>query len=264
MYIPMLFGAAVIAYLGDLWIERCRRAKNTDGAKAPNAPNAPNRSPTSVIAPEVTRDPPYQTRPEDVVAPTAWARVNGATMTTEPLRDRATGGYAHLSYQGALAAAEKYGARLPTREEVTALSDAARAAGLELDPVILPDPAMLRAAGAPLDRPTSGIAEAAQKTADVNRIAQALRTARMTGRPWAEAHDARVRAQLMTRGWDGTKPVANAGKLWIAGAPPGRAYLMGWRGKDGVFIQQGATSGPGPHDAAHHDYGTLVVLVKKT
>lgn len=180
---------------------------------------------------------PYVTAPENVVVP-AWTALGSDQVLAEPLRDALTGGLAHLTYKGALAAAAANGAELLTHDDVVALSTAARAAGYELDPVILPT-AALQAEGYRSGDPA------------------------MVTRRWAEIHDAAVQAQLDRRGWDGTKPVSNAGKHWIAGAPPGRAYLMGWRMPSGAFIQAGVASGLGPHDDGHHDYATTTVLVKR-
>ena len=181
---------------------------------------------------------PYITSAENVVVP-AWTSIGADQFSVEPLRD-ATGGLAHLTYRGALAAAAAAGAELPTHDDIVALANAAKASGFELNPVILPGAsAELMAEGA--------------KPGD-----SAMVTLR-----WAQIHDAAVQAQLDARGWDGTKPVANAGKHWMAGAPPGRAYLMGWRLPKGTFIQSGIASGQGPHDDGHHDYGTTTVFVKR-
>lgn len=198
---------------------------------------------------KIAASPGYITKPEDVVPPAAWAKVGTAELSSEPLRDRRTGGYARLTYAGALAAASALGAELPTRADLDALHEFAKGAGLELAPVLLPDAAMLREAG--IDP---------ENKAAVN----AFRNANMASEAWARVHDQRVRAQLVTRGWDERRPVANAGKHWMAGAPQGRAYLRGWRSK-GKFIQTGPDpdkigTDKGPHDDGHHDYGTTTVV----
>lgn len=198
----------------------------------------PTAKPAKVPAPkpDVAPSPPrqssasaYVTRPEDIVPPAAWARVGNSLLSVEPLRDRKTGGYAHLTYRGALEAAKALGSdvSLPTRDDMIALSDAARAAGTELEPVTLP-------AGPD-----------------------------MASEAFVRTHDERVKAQLDALKWDGKTPTANIGKPWIAGAPAGRAFLMGWRKKDGSWIQSGldaVTPGArGFHDDQHVDYAMIMI-----
>lgn len=95
--------------------------------------------------------------------------------------------------------------------------------------------------------------------------------AQMTSLEWSERHDAAIWPALST--WDKDAPVAGVGKHWIAGAPPGRAYLMGWWATDVSrygssrkgpgWVQQPSQPGsPGPHDDSHHDYGTTTLLVR--
>ena len=75
-------------------------------------------------------------------------------------------------------------------------------------------------------------------------------------------HDGDVWRQLRALGWTGGKPVAGAGKHWLADAPAGKSRLMGWD-KDG----------PGPglawwqpasvaHNRQHFDDGTTTILVR--
>ena len=75
-------------------------------------------------------------------------------------------------------------------------------------------------------------------------------------------HDGDVWRQLRQLAWDGSRPVAGAGKHWIAGAPAGKSRLMGWD-KDGA--------GPGTawwqpasvaHNRQHFDDGTTTLLVR--
>ena len=93
----------------------------------------------------------------------------------------------------------------------------------------------------------------------------------MTSLEWSQKHDAAVWAALST--WDRDAPVAGAGKHWIAGAPAGRAHLMGWWAADvrrfgsarsgPGWVQQPSQPGsPGPHLDSHHDYGTTTLLVR--
>jgi hypothetical protein len=190
---------------------------------------------------------PYITDPANVTCQ-RWSQVDDAWFSTEPLRDTTTGLYARLTYRDALAACARLGGTLPGHDDVVRLhDDAAAGLALELTPVTLPDTDQLGASGIPN-------AEAAIAT---------FRNAHMIGLPWAQRHDGRVRGQLDQRQWDQVRRLANCGKHWIAGAPPGRAYLMGWW-SGGAFIQAGVVGGPGPHDDLHHAYGTLTLVRRLT
>jgi len=198
-------------------------------------PPPPAPPPPSRVAPG---GPAYRTAPEDIGEP-VWGKLGSDKEVATLIPDRHTGGFVHASTASALAAAAKYGASLPTRDDMIALADQAKAAGLELDPVILP--------GASHELTSEGA-----KPGD-----PAMATER-----WVHVHDDLLRAQLTARNWDGKSPVANAGKVWIAGAPAGRGYLMGWRQKNGTWIQSGLSTGPGPHDDQHVDYSMLLTLVR--
>jgi hypothetical protein len=162
-------------------------------------------------------------------------------QTVTPLLDRATGGFARLSYAGALAAAQSNGAELISRAGVETRSDVARANNLELSPVTLPDVAMMRAAGIdPKDRTAVG----------------AFLNANMRSREWVKIHDDRVRAQLTARSWDGQSVTSNIGKPWTSGAAPGRGRLFGWRLPNGSWIQPEEDA----HDDAWTDYATTTIL----
>lgn len=92
-------------------------------------------------------------------------------------------------------------------------------------------------------------------------------------------HDRRVWAKLRAAHWDSAQPVTGAGKHHLAGAPKGRAYLMGWwterlewytppAGEPGHragpgWIQEGAVFGPGPHSDAIFGYATTSMLVRR-
>jgi hypothetical protein len=78
----------------------------------------------------------------------------------------------------------------------------------------------------------------------------------------SQRHDFNVFLQKSELGWDGSAPLAGAGKHWIAGAPAGRSRLKGWD-KDGA--------GPGlewwqpdqvAHNRAHFDDGTTTMVVR--
>ena len=181
----------------------------------------------------------YETALGDVVLP-AWLPFGAGEITALPLSDRRTGGFAHLSYRRALEAAALYSARLPTREEVFEL----HSIGLRLRPYVLPGALCL----------PRGTNE------------QAMRERHMASEAWARLHDSAVMAQLDALGWDGSRPVSNAGKHWIQPCPRGRGRLCGWFGFDSmsdpdVPIQAG-TDPRGTHDDGHHDYATTTLLVR--
>ncbi len=184
----------------------------------------------------------YVTAPNDATI-TGWARVGDIWLSVEPLRDASTGGYAHLCYRGALEALERLGATMATAGDIDALRDA----GINLAPVLLPDAAICHEAGVRLD-------DEAGK--------QRLRVLNMMGLTWAQNHDAQVQAQLDALAWDGSRPVANAGKHWIAGAPTGRAWLKGWWLASSRHYIQAGTERPGDrgfHDDEYADYPTTTV-----
>lgn len=192
----------------------------------------------------MTPQPIHRTDPDAAeLHASGWARLldgplpgGGVEVTRLPLIDSqhrledGTPLLARLTYRDALRVAERLGAALPTRDEVRRL----HVVGLQLEPI------------------TMAI------------------TATLAG---SKKHDAELWRRLRALGWDGGRPVSGAGKHWIAGAPPGRAYLAGWwtrrlesysptrRGPG--WVQEGATSGPGPHDDGHHDYGTTTILVRR-
>lgn len=180
---------------------------------------------------------PFISRLSDVSDCAGWTRVGSVWMTRLPLLDTASDTFAELTYALALSAAAAFGARLPSRSDIIALNIAA----LRLHPRPLP---------------TVGMVHGWSETQ-----IDAYRNANMGGLEWSRLHTGMVRDQLAVAAWDGRCPVANAGKHWIAGAPPGRAYLMGWW-EGGAFIQNGTTAGQGPHNDQHHDYGTTTMLVR--
>lgn len=186
----------------------------------------------------------YRT-PTDRAVVSGWQPLGAlpVEVTTLPLLDATEATYlAHLDYRGALAVAAREGARLPMREEIEHL----RVVGHLLRVVILPDAEQLAA------MPLRGSGE-------TERAYQARIRRDMSSLAWCQRHDRRVVAQL--EDWDGLRPVANAGKHWLVGAPAGRAYLMGWW-SSGRWIQQGTTTGQGPHDDRHADYATTTILVR--
>lgn len=186
----------------------------------------------------------HLTHPDDAdLHPAGWAHLldgpgpgSGVEITRLPLIDRTrrlddgTYLFARLTYLGALRVAARLGASLPSRDEVYRL----HAVGLQVEPITMPI------------------------------------TATLAG---SEKHDRELWRRLRALGWHGGLPVSGAGKHWIAGAPAGRAYLAGWwtrrleafspsrRGPG--WVQEGATSGKGPHDDQHHDYGTTTMLVRR-
>jgi hypothetical protein len=149
---------------------------------------------------------PWKTRAEDVVVHgSGWLCLpSGVEVTRLPLVDGSTTEplFARLTYRDAIAVAARLGGRLPTRAEVIACIQAARAGGLVCKPVTLSyGPEMIE-------------------------------------RPHAVQHDERVKAMLT--GWDGWVPVCGVGKHWVAGAAPGKSRLCGWW--NGIqLIQSGLT-----------------------
>jgi len=193
---------------------------------------------------------PYTTDPADILPPTWLLLSPGRLITAEPLRSsdgRVT--YARLSYRSALQVAASLGAELPTRDDLLALHEVARAAGTELTPVTLPTRQMCWAA----------------KVDDTDQAAvQRFRVANMQGEEWCAAHDELV---LMARGGRGDLPGpwGNIGKQWIAGASPGRSRLMGWALPNGTWIQSGLYPVGDTHEAhddGYADYSSTVILVR--
>ncbi len=191
----------------------------------------------------------HQTRPENAFVE-GWVPLDDDwEVTAPPVSDRAhalPSGQpltARLSYADALTFAALVGAQLPTADQIQQLHDmAGRGLAIEL------------------------VAYTGTPRAE-NGIEHSIR------------HDADMRRQAAERGWDGTIPLANWGKSWTAGAPLGRAHLMGWwvpdlerytpppgqlghRSGPG-FIQPRPAPGPGPHGASHFDDGTTTLLVRR-
>lgn len=182
----------------------------------------------------------HRTRIEDAeVDRSGWYGLDADTEVTRvPLVDsgaRLNDGtklFARLTYRDALAVAGRLGARLIDRHELE------------------------------LVRQVATIIEPYPLTAD----------ARMTSLEWSERHDIEVWRRIRAAGWTGGLPVLGAGKHWIAGAPRGRAHLMGWwtehlerygaRRGAGWVQQPSPVGGAGPHDEHHHDYATTTMLVR--
>lgn len=177
----------------------------------------------------------------------AWKREGDWLWSIEPLQDLDTGLYAHLTYDGAKEAVDLLGGELPTHDDILEL----QRTGFFIEPIMLPDHDMIQAAG---------VSPGSQQAIDQ------FRNENMGTIEWARIHDDRVRARLVSGRWDGFTRVLNAGKHWIAGAPRGRAYLMGWWTGKG-WIQSGASAlmpdNPGPHGSDHHDYATTTLAKKR-
>jgi hypothetical protein len=203
----------------------------------------------------------YLTSPTDVLPPTR-SPLGSVLISSQPLQSR-LGGYARFGWRTAREVAASLGGDLPTRAEVLALHEQARAAELELKPVTLPDAAQLLHAGVAFGH-----------EAEIDR----LRNANMMGEPWARYHDACVSVQLEALGWHDAQgsAVANIGKLWIRpfgpdgkGEVPGGAYLMGWHtftsyeGGPKGWIQDGLyRPGVKPfHYDGYCDYSSMTVVV---
>jgi hypothetical protein len=157
--------------------------------------------------------------------------------------------FARLTYRAALAWCEQNQCRLIDK----VVLDGFRRAATVLRPALLPD-AAVRAASPQLPGESPGGWD------------ERLRKS-MTSVAWSERHDQKVWDQLDALGWDGQALVFGAGKHWIAGAPAGRAWLMGWwRGTEAqphqAYWQNPPQNPRGPHDDLHHDYGTTTLVVR--
>jgi hypothetical protein len=158
--------------------------------------------------------------------------------------------FARLTYAGALEVAAREGAALISGPQVAELQQK----GIQVGGVYLPDAAIRAAAAGPLAR---------RPGEPMEEWDQRLRNAGMTSLSWALHHDAVFWSRLGS--WPAGALVAGAGKHWVAGAPTGRAWLMGWwDASTGKFIQGLPNPGDaGFHDDSHHDYGTTTVLVRR-
>lgn len=170
----------------------------------------------------------YQTSPEHVVMhPAGVSEVLGRDITILPLVDSRFGFYASMTYADAKTWAEERGGRLISAdeiEEIGRMGDAIKAEPCEL---VYDDKTALR----------------------MRTLEYAAREAKC------------INEQLERGGLPRGKPVLNAGKWWIHGAPAGRAWLMGWRQKGGNFIQpRPPANAQGKHNDKHYDYGTLTMV----
>lgn len=160
----------------------------------------------------------------------------GAEVTRLPLWDAKHGVFARLTYRDALAAAQAHGARLGSTTEY----DKLHAAGFEPTPCI------------------GGLTAAEKSAAKAAGISERdAFGAGMVSLEWARRHDACLFKKLAT--WDGQKPVSNAGKQWIGGAPAGRALNYGWYSTAAPNGRMWQGLGK-VHDDAHHDYSQLTML----
>ena len=158
--------------------------------------------------------------------------------------------FARLTYAGALEVARREGASLISGAQVAELQQK----GIQVGGVYLPDAVIRAAAAGPLAR---------RPGEPLELWDQRLRNAGMTSLSWALHHDEVFWQRLGS--WPAGALVAGAGKHWVAGAPAGRAWLMGWwDASTGKFIQGEPHPGDaGFHDDSHHDYGTTTVLVRR-
>jgi hypothetical protein len=248
--------AGILAFLGALVAWKQARASTepnqparTSVPPAPPSPQAPVPAPKPVaIEAAVTytssgphndagssddRDQ-YSTGPEDaeISDPGGWVRFGNIEVTALPLTDRRNGLFARLKYDDALEAARRLGGEILTEDDLIAIHEASKhGAALEIQPVTL------------------------VKTADDSNYMASL--------SFAKTHDAKVRAQLAAKGWDGSMPVSNVGKYWLPGG-----FNFGWwvsnaggRDKAGNPIIQ---SKGGAHifngKNTHIDYSQLTML----
>lgn len=187
------------------------------GTIAPPRPEAPRAPSSSGV---------YRTSPSDTLPP-RWVTWRGREWTLEPLRDRVTGLYARLDYDGATTAALLHGGRMLDAADYDELFEH----GFALEPITL----------------VSTPADAQQ----------------MASLAFAQRHDAKLAEQLASKGWDQATPLGNAGKTWIRGAEKGRALNYGWWLRaPGASAPKLIQSRGTRHDAAHVDYSQLTMLVR--
>jgi len=132
-----------------------------------------------------------------------WVSKLPAVETTSEL-------FAHTGQRTAREWCEARGLRLASVETYERM----RLEAFHIEPFVLPTAEMLVQAERPGDGPS---------------WIQRYREANMMGLEWCSLHDAEVRARLA--GWDGEKPVDNAGKHWAAArpsAPKGHGTIVGW------------------------------------
>lgn len=110
------------------------------------------------------------------------------------------------------------GLRLATVDEWEAMASIA----FHIDPFVLPTPQMIGAAGIFRRRGATPEEQTALDHEYELRVQNEVRIPNMMSREWCCLHDAEVGRRLA--GWDGSKPVANAGKGWAD--PPNT--IVGW------------------------------------
>jgi hypothetical protein len=163
-----------------------------------------------------------------------------------------TPAFARLTYRDALAVASRERAALVDSIQMEQILEL----GGSVPPVTLPDGAIRTAAARdPLLARRPG--------EPLEAWDQRLRNAGMLSLAWALHHDSEFFARLRAAGGlrNGTK--ANAGKIWIRGAPSGRAWLQGWWTGSEWIQQAPPANSLGFHDENHHDYATLTLLVRR-
>lgn len=198
-----------------------KEAKAEEPETEPESPKAPGRPPPGP-APKQSHNV-YRTPLERVKLAPFVPLPSGGSVSVEPALDTETGLYARLSYADAASLAASVGGRLLTMPQVFEVWRI----GYRLKPCTL-----------------------VHSQADF---------ALMQSIEYARKHDECVRSQLQQ--WDRRKPLANAGKDWIADASPGRARNGGWVLSEGKAIQPG---GPGSehHDRDYTDYSQLTRVWK--
>ena len=253
--LPLGLGLAVAA----AFVAHARRARASSAEDSPKggpgdsprpapprtgpaaAPQAPRGAPAAPAAPATGSGLVYRS-PGGTVSPRGWVPLpggEGREVTAEPLLDPSGATrYARLGYRDASELASSLGARFPTETEAKAL----HAGGVLLEPCTLPGSRMAEVAAVHRERgwpsPVAG-------------------DRRMGSLEWAKIHDECVAGQIAKAGAEGSA-FANAGKLWLKGAKPGKAINFGWL-QNGKFIQNPG----GVHDDMHTDYSQLITLVRE-
>ena len=139
--------------------------------------------------------------------------------------------FARLTYAGALAAAERLGASLPSRQDVYATRDH----GKVFEPVTLPI--------------SSSLARSRQHDVEFWR--------RLRSSGWGGGNVVVNCGKQWVSG-------APKGRAYLAGWWTAHLEQFSKTRRGAGWIQEGALDGPGPHLDGHHDYATTTMLVRPT
>jgi len=154
------------------------------------------------------------------VQPAGWFRLaSGLYMTCMPFWDGDAGLFCRKGAADFAAMLAPLGMRLPTAAEYIELHKQ----GVHIEPVELPTPEMVAAAGVPKPWVNADGSDTTQMAA--------YRGANMASRAWCEMHDREVFKRLGAVGWRG-EPVDNAGKHFC-----NDGGIIGWWRSNGTMVQ---------------------------